>query len=112
MFYLIIQLFKEKYEEEVLLALTSAGVDRATVTDNINLEKIVHSGIPIFAGVPSGAGEEKRFCKIFTAAVKDEHVVDDFLSALKAGGVDFLQDDIGIIILLPAARILKKDSVE
>ena len=110
MFYLIIQLFKEEFQEEILLALTSAGVERATITDSLNVENVLTMDMPIFAGFRPDFGKGKRFCKIITAAVNDERVVDEFLSGLKAGGIDFLEDDLGIVILIPVAKIIKPES--
>jgi hypothetical protein len=110
MLYLIIHLFREEYQEEVLLALMSAGIARATVTDGVNLENVVTMDMPIFAGFRADPGRDKRFCKIISAAVESEKAVDDFLSALKMGGIDFVKDDLGVIILLPARTILRGGS--
>ena len=112
MFYLIIQLFKEEFEEEVLLALTSVGIERAVVTDGLNLENVVTMDMPIFAGFRADPGKERRFCKIITAAVEEKKILDEFLAALKSGGIDFVRESLGVIVLLPAAQILKPESKE
>ena len=112
MFYLVIQLFKEEYQEEVLLALTSVGIERATVTDGLNLENVVAMDMPIFAGFRADSGGKSRFCKIITVAVEGENVVDEFLAALKTGGIDFIKESLGVVVLLPAARVLKPESEE
>jgi len=109
MLYLIIQLFEEKYQEEVLLALTSVGIERATLSEGLNLQNVVTAEIPVFAGFKADPGRGSRFCKIITAAVDSEKVVDEFLSALKMGGIDFLKENLGVIILLPVNKILKGD---
>jgi len=110
MFYLVIQLFKEEYQEEVVLALTSVGIERATVSEGLNLENVVAMDMPIFAGFRADSGRKSRFCKIITSAVEDEDVVDEFLAALKAGGIDFVKESLGVIVLLPVAKILKPES--
>ncbi len=107
MFYLIIQLFKEEYEEQVLLALTSAGIERATVSEALNLENVVTMEMPVFAGFRADPGRNKLFCKVITAAVDSETAVEDFLSALEMGGIDFVKDELGVIILIPVAKIIR-----
>ena len=61
MFYLIIQLFKAEYKEDILLALTSCGIQRGNVFEGQNLDKVLKRDFPLFTGFLKSEDDKERF---------------------------------------------------
>ena len=54
MYFLIIQLFKTQYKDDLFLAITSAGVEKVTYCDGQNFEDEIQRKIPLFADLFGG----------------------------------------------------------
>ena len=106
MFYLIIHMQREEYEDDLLLAMASAGVMDAVVVDAISARERMAHALPIFAGFSADLTGKGSYAKIIAAIVRDQTAVDDLLSELKEADIDFVEDEIGTMTLLPAARVV------
>ena len=101
MYYLIINVFIDKHAEDVLIALTEAGIKDVVSVSGVNESRRLAHNIPIFAGFKGELGKSSINCRLITAVIENKAVVKRMLSSLKHTGVDFLGDKIGSILLIP-----------
>ncbi|HUU69671.1 MAG TPA: hypothetical protein VM186_09105 [Planctomycetota bacterium] len=109
MFYLIIHLENEEYEQELLLAMASAGILDAIVLPGTSAREMMAGALPIFAGFRADLTRRGNYAKLIAAIVPDDHAVDRILEALHAADIDFIGKNIGSMILLPVARVVDAD---
>ncbi len=97
--YMILNLNKEKYLDDVLMALAEAGIDDTVVLSGESLNHKLAFDNPLFAGFRKSFGKDKGYTKVIMAfAEKDQ--IDFMLEELKNSGVDFVGDEIGKIVLI------------
>ena len=106
MYYLIINVFIEKHAEEVLIALTEAGVKDAVSWSGVNESRRLGYNFPIFAGFREELGKSTINCKVICAVIKEKETIKRMLSLLKHSGVDFLDDQLGSILLIPVEEAM------
>ena len=107
MYYLIIQLFKHEYKEDLFLAFTSCGIKKATFIEGFNLDKILQDEFSLFKGIIPSKEQMERYSIIVNAVVESKENVRELIDLLKESGIDLEKEDIMRIILLPA--VLVKD---
>ena len=110
MYYLIIQLFKIEYKEDLLLALTSCGIVKGSVFEGQNLDRVLEKDVPLFSGFIKTDEERWRYCMQVTAVAEEKEQVDELVSILKEADIDIHQEDILRIVLLPAERIIDNET--
>jgi len=112
MYYLVIHLREEKYLEDVMLALAQAGIFNACVFEGLAMQKILNR-VPVFSGVRfSNLGGGNYVHGIF-ALIEEKEAVDVFLDGLSASGVDFHENRLGVLALIPIERaIVSKPEME
>ena len=98
--YMILNLNKEKYLDDVLMALTEAGVDDTVVLSGESLGHKLTFDNPLFAGFRKSIGKDKGYANVIMA-VADKEQIDFMLEELKNSGVEFVKDEIGKIVLIP-----------
>ncbi|MFO7897396.1 MAG: hypothetical protein R6U84_10720 [Candidatus Cloacimonadales bacterium] len=102
--YMILQLNKENYLDDVIMALTEAGIEDTVVLSGESLgHKLVFDN-PLFAGFRKSLGSEKGYANLIFAPASEEQI-DFMLEELKNANIDFIQSELGKIILLPVAKI-------
>jgi len=106
MFYLVIHLTREEYEEDLLLAMASAGILDAIVIPGVSARETMAGALPIFAGFRADLTAKGTYAKLIAAIVADEHAIDRIIGELQAAGIDFVEKSIGSMVMLPAARVL------
>ncbi len=106
MFYFIIQLFKEEYLDDIMLALTTAGIDNGTIVDGVNMDNVMNQHMPIFAGLIPGENQRSIYCKVITSVISDKERIDVLLQTLNDADIDFKKQEIGRMILVPAEEII------
>jgi len=102
--FMILQLKKEKYLDDILMALAEASIDESVVLSGESLGHKIAFDMPIFAGFRKSFGSEKGYAKIIMAIAEKEKV-DFMLEELKNSGIDFIDDKIGKIVMLPIEKI-------
>ncbi len=107
MYYLIIQLFKHEYKEDLFLAFTSCGIKKATFIEGFNLDKILQDEFSLFKGIIPSKQQMERYSIIIHAVVENKENVRELIDLLKESGIDLEKEDIMRIILLPT--VLVKD---
>ena len=103
--YMILNLNKEKYLDDVLMALTEAGIDDTVVLSGESLGHKLAFDNPLFAGFRKSFGKDKGYANVIMA-VAEKDQVEFMLEELKNSGVDFVKNEIGKIVLLPVEKII------
>ncbi len=102
--YMILSLNKEKYLDDVLMALTEAGIDDTIVLSGESLGRKLTFDNPIFAGFRKSFSKDKGYANVIMAIAEQEQI-DFMLEELKNSGVNFIEQEIGKIVLLPIEKI-------
>ena len=102
--YMILSLNKEKYLDDVIMALTEAGIDDTIVLSGETMGHKLAFDNPLFAGFRKSFGSEKGYANIIMA-IAEQDQIDFMLEELKHSDVDFVKDEIGKIVLLPIDKI-------
>jgi hypothetical protein len=102
---LILQVYQEKYVEDVIIALTEVGVKDVFSITGVNESRRLPHNIPIFAGFKGAIGKATSLSKMFIATVEDSELPKAILNSLKQADIDFLGDDLGSITLIPSHSI-------
>ncbi|NCD04939.1 MAG: hypothetical protein EOL97_02365 [Spirochaetia bacterium] len=102
---LIISLSKLDYKEDVLLALQSAGIQKASVWDAKNLNHSLESEFSLFSGFFSGGNAHEDEKLIIFSHIKNKDEAKEFLSNLEAGGVPIKEEDILNLYVVPVSLV-------
>ena len=103
--YMILQLYKEKYLDDIMMALAEAGIENTIVVSGESLSHKMAFSMPLFAGFRKTIGAEKGYANIILA-IADEEQIDFMLQELKKSDVNFVGDEIGKIVLLPTKKVI------
>jgi len=109
MYYLIIQLFRVEYKEDVLLALTSCGIKKVNLFDGQNMDKTLHGDIPLFSGFLKSPDEKERYSVLIMAAVKKKEKAKEVIHLLKEAGIEIQKRDILRLVLLPVELLIDNE---
>ena len=101
MYYLMIHLYQEEFADDIIVALTEAGVDDVMVVDAVNASRRLAHHLPIFAGFRGELGKTSLMSKIFHCSVDSKDVVKRILELLNKADRDFEKKDMGKMILFP-----------
>ncbi len=102
--YMILHLHNERYLDDVLMALTEAGIDDTVVlSGQLAGQKLTFEN-PLFAGFRQSMVSENTYPKIIMGYARKEQV-DFMLAELKSSDIDFLGDNIGKIALFPVEHL-------
>ncbi|MBN1327110.1 MAG: hypothetical protein JW996_04090 [Candidatus Cloacimonetes bacterium] len=102
--YMILNLFKEKYLDDILMAMTEAGIEDTIVLSGESLGHKLIFDNPIFAGFRTSYSNQKGYTRVIMAVAESDQV-DFMLEELANSGMNFKKDEIGQIILLPISKI-------
>ncbi|RKY03882.1 hypothetical protein DRP77_05230 [Candidatus Poribacteria bacterium] len=101
MYYLIIHLYDEGLQEEVMLALTAEGVTDSFVLDAVNVRRVLAFEMPIFAGFRADLDRRRGFAKFIVALVPDKRTVLNIIETLRMSGVDVEDPEVCRFIFFP-----------
>jgi hypothetical protein len=105
MFLYVLQLFKIEYRDDILLAMTSAGIKRATVLEGTNFDKILEQEFPLFTGLFKGPDDRARFTHLVFGMVDEVGVLEGFVGVLKQAGIDNAGEEIYRLLVLEGRTI-------
>jgi hypothetical protein len=103
---MILHLYQEKYQDDVLMALTEAGIEETIVLSGESLVHKLAFDMPLFAGFRKSYGSGKGFASVIMAIAAKEQV-EFMLEELKNSGIEFIENKLGSIVLLPVENIYK-----
>ena len=105
MFLYVLQLFKIEYREDILLAMTSAGIKRATVVEGTNFDKILEQEFPLFTGLFKGPEDRARYSHLVFGMVEDAAVLEGLVDVLRQAGIDNAGEEIYRLLVLEGRAI-------
>ena len=106
MYYLIIQLFKTEYKEDIFLALTSCGIQKGSTFEGQNLDKVLQRDFPLFSGFIRSDDEKERYSLLIMSIVDKKKRIQDLIQVLKEADIDIQKDDILRLVLLPTELVV------
>ena len=106
MFFMVIQLFRIEYKEDVLLALTSCGIRKGSIFEGQNLDKLLQRDYPLFTGLIKSEDEKERYSYLITTIVEKKDKVNELIGLLKEADIDIKQENILRLILLPVEYVI------
>ena len=83
MYYLNIQLFKSEFKEDLLLALTSCGIEKGSLFEGQNLDNVMQRDYPLFSGFVKTDDERERYSMLVTAVVEKKESVQELVEILR-----------------------------
>ncbi len=101
--YMILHLYKERYLDDILMALTESGVEDTIILEGQTLGHKLISDMPLFSGFRQSFGTRKGFAKIIMA-IAEQNQIDTFLEELKNSGIDIIKKEIAKIVLIPIEK--------
>jgi len=100
MFFYIIQLFDERYRDDIVLALTSAGIMKGTYVEGNNLDRVLDSDFPIFTGFFRTRDDKERRSLLFFGTVNKKEKIQSVVDLLKDAGIKNEDDELFRVVLL------------
>lgn len=88
------------------MALTEAGIEDPVVLSGEALGHKLVFDMPVFAGFRSSMKPGESYAKVIMA-ITEEDKIYFMLEELKNSGVNFIEDEIGKIALIPTHKIYK-----
>ena len=101
--YMILHLYKERYLDDILMALTESGVEDTIILEGQTLGHKLINDMPLFSGFRQSFGTRKGFAKIIMA-IAEQNQIDTFLEELKNSGIDIIKKEIASIVLIPIEK--------
>ncbi|MCK9330148.1 MAG: hypothetical protein PHY08_07210 [Candidatus Cloacimonetes bacterium] len=102
--YMIIHLYHEKYLQDLILCLTEVGVEDCIVLSGESLGHKLVFDIPLFATFKDTVGSQRGYGNIIMGIAEKEDI-DLCLSELKHAGINFIDDGLGKIYLIPISEV-------
>jgi len=109
MYFLIIQLYRIEYKDDLLLALTSCGIQKGSIFDGLNMDLTLQQDFPLFSGLVKSDDEKARYSILVTTVVQSHEKVGELIHLLKEADIDVEKEQILRLILLPAEMVIDND---
>ena len=94
MYFLYIRVINTEYKEDILLALESSEIHRASLVEGTNLDNALTRDLALFKGFFENIDEEEKKVLIINALVDKKEKIKDFINILKESGLDIGNEDI------------------
>lgn len=106
MIFLYIKIMDLNYKEEILLALESADISKASSVEGIDLDNALTRDLPLFKGFFKNGVDKAEEVLIINALVENKGKIDDFVHLLKESGTEVEGKDILRVLAWPVEVIL------
>ncbi len=100
MYFYILQLFNHEYKEDIILALTSAGVMKGTYVEGENYDNFLTKEFPLFTGLFKTQEDKERISALFFGMVEKKKVMESVVKLLDDSGIDNSDNRIYQLIML------------
>lgn len=107
MIFLYIKIIDLDYKEEILLALESADITKASSVEGVDLDNALTRDLPLFKGFFQNEGDKAEEVLIINALVESKEQIDDFIYLLKESGAELEGQGILRVLAWPVEVILK-----
>lgn len=88
MYFYVIQVFDNSYKEDIILAMTTAGIMQGTYVEGENLDNLLNNDFPIFTGFFKTQANKERISSLFFGLVDDKETVESVCQVMKDAGID------------------------
>ena len=92
--FLYIKIINTDYKEDILLALESSEIYKASLIEGINLDNALTRDLALFKGFFENELEEEKKVVIINALVDKKEKIKDFIVILKESGLDIENEEI------------------
>lgn len=92
--FLYIKIINTDYKEDILLALESSEIYKASLIEGINLDNALTRDLALFKGFFENELEEEKKVVIINALVDKKEKIKDFIIILKESGLDIENEEI------------------
>lgn len=103
MYFMFIKVADIRFKEDVVLALQSEGIHRASYIESRDLQKSLSDDLKLFTGF--FAGDQNEAQVIITALIDDPSQADGVVDNLSQAGIDVHREPILRIILWPVTHV-------
>ncbi|KAF5036099.1 hypothetical protein DSECCO2_578600 [anaerobic digester metagenome] len=103
--YMIFHLYNDKYLDDVILALTEAGISETIVLSGESLGQKMLYDIPLFVSFQDSAAMRTGYGNVIMGEADEEDILFA-LEELKNSGLDFLEKKLAMIYLLPVSKVI------
>ncbi len=105
MYFYILQLFDIDYRDDIVLAMTSSGMEHATVVEGTNLDQIIQRDFPLFTTLFAGKEDRERYSQLFFGLIESREPAEAFVEVLRQAGIENDREEIFRFILLQGERM-------
>lgn len=102
MYFMILEIADPDMKEDILLALQSIGISRASTFDGQDISRALSDELNLFSGFFRGDKAERGELLVITAQVRTREQVREFLANLREADIDIDRRDIIQLTLVPA----------
>jgi hypothetical protein len=103
MYFMFIKVTDVRYKEDVVLALQSEGIVRASYIESRDLQKSLSDDFKLFTGFFTGGAEESQI--IITALAESPGQADEVLANLRQAGIDVDSEPVLRIVMWPVTDV-------
>ncbi len=100
MYFYIIQLFDFKYKDDIILALTSVGIEKGTHLEGENYDYLLKKDFPLFTGFFKTKEDKERISSLFFGMVDAKESIEEIPKLLDKAGIKNKDKENYEIILL------------
>ena len=102
--YMILQLNQERYLDDIIMALTEAGIeDTIVLSGETSGHRLIFDN-PLFAGFRKSMSSDKGYANVIMA-IAEKKQTDFMLEEMSNAGLNILDNNIARIVLLPVEEI-------
>lgn len=101
MFLCIIHLYKIEFKDDVLLALTSCGIQKASVFEGEHLDNVLERDFPLFTGLIRTEQDQAKYAMMISAVIEDTKRAEAFVQMLREADIDVDHEDILQVMVMP-----------
>jgi len=101
-------LFQKEYKDDVILALTSSGIEESVMMEGKNVSKVLSGDMPLFSGFFMDKRMKSDSAYVYTGAFSDMEQIEEALDTLRDSVDDEDLEEILRVIILPVENIVVK----
>ena len=107
MYLLIVQLFKNEYKEDLFMALSSAGIQRTTYCDSINLDNELRNTSLLFSGLFKSQEEKEFYATTYFCIANTKEQIEAISEGFEIAGIDWRKEEIFRITVIKAEDVIE-----
>ncbi len=101
MYLCVIHLYKIEYKEDILLSLTSCGIQKASVFEGEHLDNVLERDFPLFTGLIRSEQEKAKYAMMISAVIDNKKRAESFIQMLREADIDVDTEDILEVMVIP-----------